>query len=84
MVCLTITVDGCSDQSLIGTWKGPVPLPNQTKIHSLAKALIGDDKDDFLDFITSMLCWLPEERPTPSQAYLHRWLRGRDTKQSIC
>ncbi|KAH9216811.1 kinase-like protein [Leptodontidium sp. 2 PMI_412] len=60
-----------------GTWKGPVPLPNERKLHSLARTLTGDDEDDFLNFISSILCWLPEERLTPSQAYSHRWLRGR-------
>ncbi|KAH7317229.1 kinase-like protein [Rhexocercosporidium sp. MPI-PUGE-AT-0058] len=63
--------------SIDGTWNGPVPLPHEKKLQSLARALTGDDKDDFLDFISSFLCWLPEQRLTPSQAYLHCWLRGR-------
>lgn len=49
------------DKSL-GKWKGPVPVPIKT-LQSLVKSLEGDDRDNFLDFIQCLLCWLPEERP---------------------
>ena len=41
---------------------------------SLVGALEGGDKTEFLDFVTSLLCWLPEDRLTTARAYLHPWL----------
>jgi len=60
----------------VGTWKGPVPVPAGVSFEALATSLTGGDKELFLDFLSSLLCWLPEERLTAAQAYHHSWLRG--------
>ncbi|KAK6211636.1 protein kinase [Colletotrichum tabaci] len=59
-----------------GTWKGPVPIPGKRSLESLANNLAGDEGAAFIDFLESLLCWLPEDRLTPGQAYFHPWLRG--------
>ncbi|OCL05752.1 kinase-like protein [Glonium stellatum] len=58
-----------------GKWKNPVPLPTEKTLQSLSNSLAKDDKDQFLDFVQCLLCWLPEERLTAGQAYYHPWLR---------
>ncbi|CCF33703.1 protein kinase [Colletotrichum higginsianum] len=59
-----------------GTWKGPVPIPGKRSLESLATNLAGDEGAAFVDFLESLLCWLPEDRLTPGQAYFYPWLRG--------
>jgi serine/threonine-protein kinase SRPK3 len=61
----------------LGRWKGPVPLPTEKTLESLANTVVGDDRDQFLNFVRCLLCWLPEERLTAGQAYYHPWLRER-------
>ena len=61
----------------LGKWKGLVPLPTGNKLDSLANTLAGDERDQFINFVQCLLCWLPEERLTAGQAYYHPWLRER-------
>ncbi|CZT52409.1 related to dis1-suppressing protein kinase dsk1 [Rhynchosporium secalis] len=56
---------------LDGKWTGPVPPPNGRNLQSRVTNLEGDDKDDFLDLLSGLLCWLPAERVTAGQAYYH-------------
>jgi len=44
-------------------------------LESLANTLAEDDRDQFLDFVQCLLCWLPEQRLPAGQAYYHPWLR---------
>lgn len=37
-------------------------------------ALAGDEKTQFVDFIQSLLCWLPGDQLTVGKAYYHPWL----------
>ncbi|PSS16520.1 hypothetical protein M430DRAFT_103665 [Amorphotheca resinae ATCC 22711] len=60
-----------------GKWRGPVPLPTEKTLESLANTLAGDDREQFLNFVRCLLCWLPEERLTTEQAHHHPWLRER-------
>jgi len=53
-----------------------VPVPTGLSFEALATSLTGEDKDLFLDLLSGLLCWLPEERLTAAQAYRHSWLRG--------
>ncbi|EFY93180.1 protein kinase-like protein [Metarhizium acridum CQMa 102] len=59
-----------------GNWKGQVRLPTERTLESLATALEGEEKDLFLNFIQCLLWWVPEQRFTPLQGYMHPWLRG--------
>lgn len=52
-------------------------MHQEKRLHSLARYLSGGEKDDFLDFVSSFLHWLPEDWLTPSQAYLYPWLQGK-------
>lgn len=61
----------------VGKWKGPVPLPTEKTLESHASTLAGHDREQFLNFVRCLLCWLPEERLTAGQAYYHPWLRER-------
>ncbi|KAK4096811.1 kinase-like protein [Parathielavia hyrcaniae] len=59
-----------------GTWKGPVPVPTDLSFESLCTPLTGQDKEMFLNFLSGLLHWLPEERLTTEQTCHHLWLRG--------
>lgn len=60
----------------LGKWQGPVPLPTERTFESLAEALQGEERDLFLNFIQCFLSWVPEDRLTTVQGYMHPWLRG--------
>ncbi|CAF3501356.1 unnamed protein product [Fusarium graminearum] len=49
------------------------------KIESLNTNLSGEDRDRFLDFLSGALTWLPEDRLTSTDAYLHPLLRGQSS-----
>ena len=51
-------------------------MPTGLLLESLVTTLEGEDKELFLDLLSGLLCWLPEERLTTLQAYCHVWLRG--------
>ena len=36
--------------------------------------LMGDEEDDYLDFVTKCLDWNPETRMTPDEALRHVWI----------
>ncbi|VTT76303.1 unnamed protein product [Fusarium fujikuroi] len=59
-----------------GKWHGPVPLP-EGGLKSLKTNLSGEDRDQFLGFLTGTLTWLPEDRLNSAEAYFHPWLRGK-------
>ncbi|KND88080.1 Serine/threonine-protein kinase SRPK [Tolypocladium ophioglossoides CBS 100239] len=67
----------CRYWNELGQWHGPVPLPLERKVESLAGTLAGEDKEMLLNFIQFVLCWLPEQRLTTLQAYFHPWWRGK-------
>ena len=41
----------------------------------------GTDIDVFLDFIKSMLDWLPEKRRTAAELLKHPWLQPKETER---
>ncbi len=55
-------------------------LPTDLSLESLITTLEGEDKELFLNFLSGLLCWLPEERLTTLQAYCHVWLRGQSVE----
>jgi len=60
-----------------GKWTGPVPLPTERTLESLANTPAGDERAQFLSFVQCLLCWLPEKRLTAAEAYYPPWLRER-------
>lgn len=61
-------IDGC-----IGNVKG-LPPPTWKSIWEMEENLEGQEQELFLDFIRSMLRWLPEERPSAEELLNHQWL----------
>ncbi|KAM0234080.1 hypothetical protein ACHAP5_010181 [Fusarium lateritium] len=61
-----------------GQWHSPIPLPPRREIKSLETNLTGEDQDKFLDFLSGVLTWLPEDLLNIFEAYFHPWLRGED------
>ena len=53
-----------------------MPVPTDLSFESLVTSMTGEDKEFFLDLLSGLLCWLPEERVTAAQAFCHAWLRG--------
>ncbi|KAL7938035.1 protein kinase [Trichoderma chlorosporum] len=49
-----------------GNWKGSVPIPDQSFEERITQ-LQGEDKELLLGFVRSVLCWLPEQRPTAEE-----------------
>jgi hypothetical protein len=58
--------DSASHTSLIGNWKGSVPIPDQS-FETRERRLSGDEHTLFLQFLRRILRWLPEERPAAGE-----------------
>lgn len=52
--------------SIIGNWKGSIPIPEQS-METREQQFLGEDKELFLNFLRRILRWLPEERPTAEE-----------------
>ncbi|PGH34762.1 CMGC/SRPK protein kinase [[Emmonsia] crescens] len=67
------TTDQCFDPN--GAWIAhqDVAIPS-ISLESLEKRLSGQDKESFIQFVKSMLKWLPEERKTARQLLEDPWL----------
>ncbi|KAM0701787.1 hypothetical protein Q7P35_010696 [Cladosporium inversicolor] len=61
-----------------GKWKAQPPLCAVPLVVRLTQ-LHGQDRDEFLDFMTSLLRWLPETRLTAQQILEHPWQEGIDS-----
>lgn len=69
-----------AEKSLIsGQWKnaGGVAIPSLSLESSITTAFDGERKRLFLDFIKSMLQWLPEKRKTASELLRDPWLNAK-------
>lgn len=55
-----------------------LPSPTWNPIWEYEENLTGQEQEAFLDFIKSMLRWLPEERPSAEDLLSHRWLVNED------
>lgn len=67
-------------KSLIsGQWKnaGGVAIPSLSLESSITTAFDGERKRLFLEFIKSMLQWLPEKRRTASELLQDPWLNAK-------
>lgn len=52
-------------------------MPEARNLDSLASSLeIGENRDQFLEFIRGLLRWIPEERLNSHEAFAHPWVSG--------
>ncbi len=59
--------------SRVGQVKG-LPPPTWKHIWEWEENLTGQEQKEFIDFLKSMLCWMPEERLSAKQLLEHPWL----------
>ncbi|MCJ1256343.1 hypothetical protein MMC24_004164 [Lignoscripta atroalba] len=57
-----------------GNWDGFVDIPKTLSLEDSEENLVGKDKELFLQFMRSMLRWLPEERKTARELLEDPWL----------
>jgi serine/threonine-protein kinase SRPK3 len=75
------SLDGAFDQmadyrsAFLGKWIADPPI-TALPLENRAKHIEGDSKAEILDFLESMICWLPEERKSARQLLEHPWLSG--------
>lgn len=50
----------------VGNWIGSIPIPEQSFEDRITQ-LEGEDKKLLLGLVRSVLCWLPEQRPTAEE-----------------
>lgn len=60
-------------KTLIGTWKGIVPIP-ETSLAKEESRLEGEEKALFLDFLRKMLQWRSEDRKSIRDIISDEWL----------
>ena len=65
------------DISLTGNWTSEVPVPTHLGLESGEVNLEGENKEAFLHFLRSMLCWDPDERKTAKMLLEDPWLKGQ-------
>lgn len=76
----TLFLDDLRLKSLLsGQWKnaGGVAIPSLSLESSITTAFDGERKRLFLEFIKSMLQWLPEKRKTASELLRDPWLNAK-------
>ena len=61
----------------LGNWKDTVPIPAPISLEQLEETLEGKNKELFLNFMTSMLHWVPEHRKTAKELLNDPWLNNR-------
>jgi serine/threonine protein kinase len=49
-------------------------IPSNVTLSGSVTSLNGEDKELFLDFVSRMLHWLPEERESAKELLNHPWL----------
>ena len=66
-----------SNREALGGWKGAggTVVP-QLSLEESVSALDGENKKQFLDFVRSMLRWLPEKRTRASELLDNPWMAG--------
>lgn len=68
--------DGLTDLLYVGVWLGGLLLNDDSTLEDLEQRLKRDDKRSFLEFIRSMLQWLPEKRRTAYELLEDPWLNS--------
>ncbi|KAK5110339.1 hypothetical protein LTR62_006047 [Meristemomyces frigidus] len=57
-----------------GQWSSGLEIPEGLNLADSEENLEGEIKEQFLDFVRSMLCWRPEDRKTAKELLEHPWL----------
>ncbi|KAJ9253104.1 hypothetical protein DTO207G8_4405 [Paecilomyces variotii] len=67
-----------------GTWKGTIPIPNET-LQSREHKLYPNDQHHFISFLRKILRWKPEERPSAAELVTDDFLLAGigETRESI-
>ncbi|TKA47002.1 hypothetical protein B0A49_13088 [Cryomyces minteri] len=60
-----------------GKWRGTVPVPTSRSLDQLEENLKGRRKELFVNFMTPMLQWVPENRKTAKELLDDPWLNDR-------
>ncbi|KAE9371886.1 CMGC protein kinase [Stipitochalara longipes BDJ] len=61
-----------------GNWIAGILIPEDTSLKSSEENLTGEDKQQFLIFVESMLQWRPKDRKTAKQLLNNPWLNSSD------
>lgn len=69
-------IDFLAHHSCSGEWKADVPIPQGTSLERSEEYLGGNDKEQFLDFVRSMLQWRLEDRKAAEQLHQDPWLHS--------
>ncbi|KAI6816005.1 hypothetical protein KC342_g15678 [Hortaea werneckii] len=68
------------DEKGLGQWKNAggvgIPPPEVMSLERAEIVLEGEEKKRFLNFVRSMLKWVPEERPSAEELLRDPWLEG--------
>lgn len=57
-----------------GNWRADMPIPASTSLGELEENLDGKRKELFIDFMRSMLQWVPEDRISTKELLKDPWL----------
>lgn len=75
--CFSLFIDIYRSLTCSGNWKSAGALEiSPVSLEESQTVLDGADKEQFLNFIRSMLRWLPEERKRASELLADPWLEG--------
>ncbi len=71
-----LVISLANDAILATVEENEITAPSARKQFGDLVTLEGEDKENFIFFVSCFLNWLPEERLPPLQAYFLPWLRG--------
>ncbi|KAL1848322.1 hypothetical protein Daus18300_013648 [Diaporthe australafricana] len=58
-----------------GNWRDIVPIPTNRTLEDLAtKPQDKEERDLFINFVSGLLCWLPEDRLDSFKVFSHLWI----------
>lgn len=73
--------NGLTDLLFVGVWLGGLLLNDDSTLEDSEQRLKRDDKRSFLEFVRSMLQWLPEKRKTASELLEDPWLNSQSEEE---
>ena len=67
--------DYANQSSFLGKWKGSVDILKPLSLEELETNVQGKEKEPFLQFLRSMMRWVPEEKKTARELPDDPWLQ---------